>query len=456
MRIHLIALGGSVMHNLALALAQNGHQVSGSDDEIYDPARTNLQKAGLLPDYQGWNPYMIINELDAVIVGMHARKDNPELIRAIEKNIPVYSFPSFIGQHSQDKKRLVVAGSHGKTTTTSMIMHVLKYLQWDFDYLVGAQLDGFDTMVRLSNAPIIVLEGDEYLSSPLDTRPKFFHYDPDILIITGIAWDHINVFPTFDNYRQQFEQLILSLKADAKLIWYQPDIELQEITSRRPPEVQSIPYHAFPFEVRDGKTTIMPEDHPPVEVSTIGQHNVENMMAAYLACKELGVKAEEFLEAISQFRGAARRLQLLAQTDTQAVFLDFAHAPSKVNATTKAVKAQYPGRKLIACLELHTFSSLNPAFISLYAGTLDEANTAIVFYSEHTLEMKKLPPLSEKMVKNHFKREDLQVFTNKKDLEAFIDNVKDWNNTNLLFMSSGRFQGMDVKQIAERICSEQV
>lgn len=440
MRIHLIAMGGAVMHNLALALQKNGHIVTGSDDEIYNPAKDRLEKAGLLPKAYGWFPEKITNSLDLVILGMHARADNPELKLAQEIGIPVMSFPAFIYSHAKEKLRIVVAGSHGKTTTTSMIMHVLRHAGRSFDYLVGAQLAGFDTMVQLSDAPIMVIEGDEYLSSPIDRRPKFLHYRPQIAIVTGVAWDHINVFPTYEEYCHQFALLLSHLADGGQVFYYGHDKDLSDIVNRSGSKAQA--YEAVPHEIINGqisaKTVI--GDQP---LQVFGDHNLANLSAARLACLAVGITEAQFWEAATHFKGAAKRLQNLVSGERFSAWLDFAHAPSKAKATVDAVRKLQPNRRLVACLELHTFSSLNKDFLPLYKNTLEAADVAAVFYSPHTLEMKKMPPISPTEIQLAFGKEGLLVFTEKDDLARFLKD-QNFDNANLLLMSSGNFGGMDI------------
>jgi UDP-N-acetylmuramate: L-alanyl-gamma-D-glutamyl-meso-diaminopimelate ligase len=448
MKIHLTAIGGAAMHNIALALHQNGHHITGSDDEIYNPAKDRLAKAGILPAKYGWFPEKITADLDCVILGMHARKDNPELLRAQELGVKIYSYPEFIYQHSKDKKRVVIAGSHGKTTTTSMIMHVLQYWKRDFDYLVGAMLEGFDTMVRLSDAPVMIIEGDEYLSSPIDLVPKIHHYKPDVAIITGIAWDHMNVFPTFENYIEQFTIFIKTINPKGALFYYEKDEHLVKIAQNAPCRAQS--YTNFDNTVKRQKTYIKTAKGDTIPLSVFGDHNLANMKAAYLACTEIGVSDADFFEAIQSFKGAAKRLQILHRTKNAVAYLDFAHAPSKVKATMQAVKAQFPTRKLLACLELHTYSSLNKSFLPQYAGAMDPADQAIVFFNEHTLAMKKMPPLSIEEVKTFFNNANLLVFTDNQLLKDFL-HKQSFNNQNLLLMTSGTFVGLDLKGLATEL-----
>jgi UDP-N-acetylmuramate: L-alanyl-gamma-D-glutamyl-meso-diaminopimelate ligase len=448
MRIHLIAIGGAAMHNLAIALNYNHHTVTGSDDEIYNPSKERLRKHGLLPETMGWDPDRISKDIDVIILGMHARKNNPELKKAKKLGLKIYSYPEFLFQHAKDKQRVVIAGSHGKTTTTSIILHVLKSNKVDFDYLVGAQVDGFDSMVRLSDAPVIVLEGDEYLSSPIDRRPKILHYKPHVTVITGIAWDHINVFPTFENYKSQFAKYIRTIEKDGTLFFYKNDEHLNDILQKiKKPKFEVETYEAFESTLKDGKSIILNEKGKPVALGIFGKHNLENLRAAYLVCKKIGVTDSQFFKTIKSFKGAAKRLQLLKKTKTCLAYLDFAHAPSKVEATIKALKAQHPKRKLIACLELHTFSSLNKNFLTEYARTMNAADKAVVYFSEHTLEMKKLPPISTEEVKAAFDHPNIEVVTDNAKVLSILKRFK-WENKNLAMMTSGTFGGLDLKKEA--------
>ncbi len=452
MRIHFISIGGAVMHNLALSLHESGHQVTGSDDEIYNPSRDRLAKQGLLPAQMGWFPDHITQAIDLCILGMHARKDNPELQKALALNIPIYSYPAYIYEHSKNKKRIVVAGSHGKTTTTSMIMHVLRYHGVDFDYLVGAQIEGFELMARLSNAPIIVMEGDEYPASAIDLRPKIHHYRPHIAIITGVAWDHINVFPTFEEYVYQFEQFIDMVEPDGRLIYAQEDPHLQALVARKyHRDTTFLPYKAFDATIqKNGQTILIGANKQQVPLQIFGAHNLSNLKAAFLACTAVGITEAQFLEAIGSFKGAAKRLQLLKKEVHFLAYLDFAHAPSKVQATVKAFKMQYPERQLIACLELHTFSSLNKTFLPEYAHTMDAADVAMVFFSPHTLEMKRLAPISKEEVARYFEHPNIQVFTDTLDFQKALNNIA-WKGSNLLLMSSGTFGGMKYQEFANTL-----
>lgn len=450
MNIHFIAVGGSAMHNLALALHKKGYHVSGSDDEIFEPSRSRLAQAGILPAQWGWFPEKVTKKLDAVILGMHAREDNPELIKAQELGLKIYSYPEYLYEQTKDKKRVIVGGSHGKTTTTSMIMHVLKNCGIEFDYMAGALLEGFDTMVHLSNeSKVAVFEGDEYLSSPIDMSPKFHHYYPDIAILTGIAWDHMNVFPTFENYVEQFAIFIDKITPGGSLIYFNEDENIRQITNRGDSSVKRIPYTAFPHIVRDGKTYLLSSGRETA-IKIFGLHNMQNIAAAYQACKELGINEASFLKAIATYEGAAKRLQKIAETKQAVAYLDFAHSPSKLKATVEAVRQQYPGRKLIACMELHTFSSLNADFLPQYKGAMQDADTAIVFFDPEVVKHKRLPEITPEDVKKGFGNDKLSVFT---DNSLLIDTLarEDYSNTVLLIMTSGNFSGVDIKETIQRL-----
>jgi UDP-N-acetylmuramate: L-alanyl-gamma-D-glutamyl-meso-diaminopimelate ligase len=442
MRVHFISIGGAVMHNLALALHHKGFTVTGSDDEIYEPARSRLAQAGILPATIGWNPAAITPALDAIVLGMHARKDNPELIRAQELGLTIYSFPEYMYEQTRDKKRIVIGGSHGKTSTTAMILFVLNYFNMDFDYLVGSLIDGFDTMVGLSpTSQTAVFEGDEYLNSALDPRPKFHIYKADIGIITGIAWDHINVFPTYEQYVEQFRIFIRELPASGALIYCADDPEVKRVSEETPCNARLIPYTTPEFRVEAGITYIL-VNGTEIALKVFGKHNLQNMMAAKYACIEAGVSEEQFFEAIRHFKGTAKRLETLRETADSVTYRDFAHAPSKLKATVNAVKQLYPERKLIAAYELHTFSSLNKAFLPQYHGSMAEADIKAVLFSKHALEMKKMPMLDEAEVAAGF-GDGVKVFTDKDLLHAYIKEHFT-GKENLLLMSSGTFDGMDL------------
>jgi UDP-N-acetylmuramate: L-alanyl-gamma-D-glutamyl-meso-diaminopimelate ligase len=450
MNIHFISIGGSVMHQLAIALKRKEYAISGSDDEIFEPARSNLEKEGILPDVTGWFPDRITSSLDAVILGMHAKEDNPELKCAKELNIPIYSFPEYIFKESTGKRRVVVGGSHGKTTTTAMIMHVLRQAGQKFDYLVGARLEGFDQSVNITDAPVIVCEGDEYPASAIEKRPKFHFLFPHIAVLTGIAWDHINVFPTFENYLEQFRIFIGKIEAGGILIYNEGDAILKKLVEEnRREDVNYQPYDVPQHAIENNQTTITIEgESAPLKV--FGNHNLLNLHAAWLVCKQLNIPAQLFVKAIASFTGAAKRLELLAQNNSMIVYRDFAHAPSKVKATIEAVKAQYPGKKLYAILELHTYSSLNEAFMQEYNGVMEKADEAVVFYSRHALELKRLPVLEMNVVKQGFGQQNLQVFNNREELETFLA-THPYDNSIVLLMSSGNYDGLDLESFSKKV-----
>ena len=450
MRVHFISIGGSVMHQLAIALHRKGYQVTGTDDEIFEPAKSNLAQEGLLPAEIGWQPDLITQKLDAVILGMHAKNDNPEIQKAKDLGLKIYSFPEYIYHESQTKKRVVVGGSHGKTTTTSMIMHVLRHLGKDFDYLVGARLDGFDQSVNITDAPVIICEGDEYPASAIERKPKFHFLFPHVAILTGIAWDHINVFPTFEFYLEQFVIFINKIEKNGLLIYNESDPVLQKlVVENLRDDIRYQPYGVPEHSITNGKTQVTIENASgPLRV--FGNHNLMNLQAAYYACKELGVSAADFVNAIASFTGAAKRLELLASNETTNVYRDFAHAPSKVKATIEAVKQQYPDRKLIGILELHTYSSLNEQFMLEYKGAVDKADAAVVFYSKHALELKRMPDLPTEKVIAGFAKPGLLVFTDKNELWNWLQN-QSYQQSNLVLMSSGNYDGLDMLTFAKQI-----
>ena len=450
MRVHFIAIGGSAMHNLAIALHKKGYQVSGSDDEIFEPSKSRLQQHGLLPERQGWDPEKISSQLDAIILGMHARADNPELKRALDLGLKVYSYPEYLYSQTENKTRAVIGGSHGKTTVTSMVMHACRQTQKAFDFMVGAQLEGFDTMVSLSaDAPIAIFEGDEYLSSPIDMRPKFLWYKPQIAILTGVAWDHINVFPTFEGYVNQFRLFAQSIPDGGTLIYYAGDEHLRIIAQEQQHRIHTLSYEGLPFITQQGVTQIQWQGNTyPTQV--FGAHNLQNIHAAMLMCEKLGISHHDFLTSMSSFAGAARRLQVLANNSESTVFLDFAHSPSKLKATTQAVRAQYPDRELIACMELHTFSSLNKAFLPQYKHSMQEAHRAFVYFSPEVVKHKRLEPFTVEEVSSAFDQPGLEVHTNSQQLFDQLG-AMNWKNKNLLIMTSGNFDGIDIKQFVENL-----
>jgi UDP-N-acetylmuramate: L-alanyl-gamma-D-glutamyl-meso-diaminopimelate ligase len=453
MNIHFISIGGSVMHQLAIALHNKGYQITGSDDEIFEPAKSNLQAAGMLPKETGWFESNIHEGLDAVILGMHARADNPELIKAISLGLTVYSFPEYIYQESKSKTRVVVGGSHGKTTTTSMIMHVLQNAGSHFDFLVGAKLPGFNQSVHVSDAPVIICEGDEYPASAVERRPKFHFLFPQVAIITGIAWDHINVFPTFEIYLEQFRIFISKIESGGVLIYNAADDVLNKLVhENKRTDIRFQPYHVPAYHIENGLTKVQWQG-AETALKVFGEHNLLNMEAARYACAELGVSTTAFAQAIAGFTGASKRLEILLENETTTVFRDFAHAPSKVKATIQAVKQQFPERKLIALLELHTYSSLNAQFMPHYAHALDAAQVACVYYSNHALEIKKMPPLSESDVLQGFQHPNLSVMNRPEDLLAWMQQLK-VENASVLLMSSGNFEGLDVADIFNQLMQQ--
>ena len=448
MRIHFIAIGGSAMHNLAIALHYKGEDISGSDDEIFDPSKSRLAAHGLLPEQFGWFEDNISTDIDAVILGMHAKSDNIELLRAIELGLTIYSYPEFLYEHSKNKTRVVIGGSHGKTTITSMILHVMHYHDKQVDYMVGAQLEGFDTMVHLTkDNDFIVLEGDEYLSSAIDRRPKFHLYKPNIALLSGIAWDHINVFPTFDNYVEQFRVFLSQITHGGAIVYNQEDTQVKQVVEATQNQIKKYPYQTPEYTVENGDTLLETQDGPmPIEI--FGRHNLNNLEGARWICQLMGVQQEDFYEAIATFTGASKRLEKIAEGKSSIAYKDFAHSPSKVMATTQALKTQYPERSLLACLELHTYSSLNPEFLSQYKGALDSADKAIVFYSPKAVKIKKLDAVSSAQIIEAFEREDLLVFTQP---DAFQDYLldQDFTNASLLLMSSGNYGGLDFEKVEE-------
>ncbi len=448
MNIHFISIGGSAMHNLALALQAKGDTITGSDDAIFEPSKSRLEANGLLPDSMGWYPEKIHSGLDAIILGMHAKADNPELIKAQELNITIYSYPEFLYEHAKNKTRVVIGGSHGKTTITSMILHALKYHGVEVDFMVGAQLDGFDRMVHLTDEnEVIILEGDEYLSSPIDLRPKFHLYKANIALLSGIAWDHINVFPTFENYVEQFSTFVNTMVKGGMMVYNQEDEVVKRVVEETTNQIKKYPYKTPEYTIENGATILdTVEGEIPLEI--FGEHNLQNLEGARAICFHLGIGEEEFYEAIADFKGASKRLEKIAENDETVVYKDFAHSPSKVGATTKAVREQYPNRKLLACLELHTYSSLNEDFLKEYEGTLEGADEAVVFYSPHAVKIKQLKEVSEEQIANAFKRDDLIIYTEPKAFKKYLfeQNLKD---TALLLMSSGNYGGLDFEELKE-------
>ena len=446
MNIHFIAIGGSAMHNLAIALHNKGYQVTGSDDTIHDPSKSRLEKKGLLPKEFGWFPEKITEQLDVIILGMHAKKDNPELLQAQDMGLKIYSYPEFLYEQSKDKTRVVIGGSHGKTTITSMILHVLDYNDMEVDYMVGAQLEGFETMVHLTKEnEFMVLEGDEYLSSPIDRRPKFHLYKPNIALLSGIAWDHINVFPTFEGYVNQFRIFTDSLTDGGIMVYNEEDAILKEVVESSSNSIKKYEYSTPAYQIEDGVTYIdTPDGLMPLEI--FGDHNLQNLAGAKWVCQHMGIDEEDFYEAIASFKGASKRLEKIAESSETVIYKDFAHSPSKVKATTEAVKKQYAQRDVIACLELHTYSSLNAAFLAEYNGALDKADKAVVFYSPHAVKIKQLDSVSEEQISNAFQRDDLIIFTNPAEFKEFLFS-QNLHQSAVVLMSSGNYGGLDFEEV---------
>ena len=448
MRTHFIAIGGAAMHNLALALHNKGYQVTGSDDAIFEPSKSRLEKKGLLPKGMGWFPEKITTDIEAIILGMHAKADNPELLKAQELGLKIYSYPEFLYEQSKNKTRVVIGGSHGKTTITSMILHVMHYHNIDVDYMVGAQLEGFDTMVHLTHEnDFIVLEGDEYLSSPIDRRPKFHLYQPNIALLSGIAWDHINVFPTFENYVEQFEIFVNQITKGGILVYNEEDETVKKVAETTTNTIRRLPYITPSYSVEDG-TTLLDTPEGPMPIEVFGAHNLNNLAGAKWICQNMGVDEADFYEAIASFKGASKRLEKIAEGKGKVAYKDFAHSPSKVSATTKAVKNQYPDRKLIACLELHTYSSLNAEFLKEYQGALDAADIAVVFYSPDAVKIKQLEEVTYDQIAQSFQRDDLIIYTNPADFKNFLFS-QNFDNSALLLMSSGNYGGLNFDEVKE-------
>ncbi len=450
MKIHFIAIGGSAMHNLALALQHQGNQISGSDDVIFEPSKSRLLEQGLLPEKIGWYPDKINTTLDAVILGMHAKPDNPELIRAQEMKLPIYSYPEFIYEQSKNKTRVVIGGSHGKTTITSMILHVMHYFEKEVNYMVGAQLEGFDRMVHLTEEnDFIVLEGDEYLSSPIDPRPKFHLYQPNIALLSGIAWDHINVFPTKENYVKQFQIFVDSIVKGGSITYNAEDDQVKAVVEASDNTIRRFPYGTPMHFVQNGDTFLETEEGlMPVEV--FGKHNLNNLAGAKWICQQMGVDEDDFYQAISSFKGAAKRLEKIAEGKGTVAFKDFAHAPSKVKATTDAVKERFSDRRVVACLELHTYSSLNAEFLKEYRGALDAADVAVVFYSPEAIKIKRLEAVTESQIKEAFQNPGITIFTDPEVFQDFLY-TQDFENTALLLMSSGNYGGLDFDKLKAKL-----
>jgi UDP-N-acetylmuramate: L-alanyl-gamma-D-glutamyl-meso-diaminopimelate ligase len=449
MNIHFISIGGTVMHNLAIALHQKGHTVTGSDEEIYEPSRSRLKMHGLLPE-EGWDPDRIHAGLDAVILGMNARKNNRELKKAQELGIKIYSFPEYLYEQSQNKKRIVIGGSHGKTTITAMVMHVLNENGMNYDYLVSSGITCFDSVVRLSDdAPFIILEGDEYLSSAIDRTPTFHQYHPHMTLLSGIAWDHMNVFPTFESYKKQFHKFLRIATGGGKVFFYDGDPVLGEVVDRSHWSLLKIPYGEHPFRVEDERF-VLKTKYGSVPLNVIGRHNMQNIMGAMMICRDLGVEDHRFYSAIQNFKGIDKRQQLLANGGSRSVFLDYAQAPPAIEATVSAFRETYRDQKLVTCLELHSYSSLNMEYMPLYNGSLKEADRAMVYYNPSVVKQKRLPEPSPQEIRRHFGKEELEVYNDSAQLEHDLKNLEE-NTCILLLMTSGTFSGMDLHELANEV-----
>ena len=450
MRIHFIAIGGSAMHSLAIALAGKGFIITGSDDTIFEPSKSRLEEMGILPQETGWFASNITTDLDAVILGMHAKADNPELLKAKELGLKIYSYPEFIFEQAKNKTRVVIGGSHGKTSITSMILHVMHYHDKSIDYMVGASLEGIGNPVHLTEEnDFIVIEGDEYLSSPLDRRPKFHLYQPNIALLSGIAWDHINVFPTYENYVDQFRIFVDSIVNGGILVYNEEDAEVKKLAEETENPIRKHPYHTPEYHTEDEHTILeAPEGELPLEI--FGRHNLNNLAGAKWICQHMGIDEDDFYEAIASFKGASKRLEKIAETESSVIFKDFAHSPSKVKATTAAVKEQYPSRKVVACLELHTYSSLNSEFLKEYKNSLEKADEALVFYSPEAVATKRLDAVSADQILNAFDKKGLKVFVQPDEFKSEL-NTTDLSNSVLLMMSSGNYGGLDLDELKSMI-----
>ncbi len=453
MKVHFIAIAGSAMHNLAIALKKKGYIVTGSDDEIFSPAKERLAHYGILPEELGWHTDRITKDLDCVILGMHAKEDNPELIKAKQEGIKIYSYPEFLYEMSKDKIRIVIGGSHGKTTTTAMILHAFRSKGIDTDYMVGALLKGFDVMVKISNeSKYMVLEGDEYLTSPIDRRPKFHLYKPNIAVITGIEWDHVNVFPTFETYKEQFSIFVDKIEKNGTLIYCNQDPNVVQVANNARQDIETIPYECLSYKIVDGTTYVIYKNKE-YKLQIFGHHNLMNMNAGMQVCKKVGITNEEFLSAMESFEGASKRLEILKKTPTFIMFKDFAHSPSKLKATINAVKEQYPTFRLIAVMELHTYSSLTQDFLKQYKDTMQLADKAIVYFNRHALELKRLPDLDKQVIYESFDKEGLVVTDSKEELKNILEK-ENYKNTCLLMSSSGNFDGLDLSALGTNLIKE--
>ncbi len=450
MKIHFISIGGTVMHNLAIALHRKGYTVTGSDSEILEPARSCLLEHGLLPDKTGWDPDRIHEGLDAVILGLNARNQNKELLKARELGIKIYSFPEYLYEHSKNKKRVVIGGSHGKSTITAMVMHVLKENGVNFDYMVSSMTNCFDTLVKLSDdAPFIIIEGDEYLSSPIDRTPKFHRYNPHMTLLSGISWDHMDAFRTFENYKKQFRKFLRIATGGGKVFYFDDDPVLGDVVDKSHWSLLKIPYGEHPHRV-EGKQFFLETKESSVPLRIFGRHNMQNISGALCLCKDLGISDQQFYKAIQSFIGPEKRQQLLANGNNKAVYLDYAHAPTSVEATINAFRETYQKHSLVTCLELHTYSSLNKEYLPLYKGSLEKADRAFVYYNPKVLRSKRLPAIEPEELKDYFGKEDLNIYTDAGQMEEDLKNLGE-NTCVLLLMTSGNFSGLDLHHLAQEV-----
>ena len=450
MQLHFIAIGGSAMHSLALAMHRLGHRVTGSDDAIFDPSKTKLEQANLLPDTLGWHPEKLNNEIDVVVLGMHAKADNPELIMAQALGLKIQSYPEFLASMCKEKSTVVVAGSHGKTTITAMVLHVLNYHGVSTDFMIGAPVPAVTETLSISDEnDFILLEGDEYLSSAIDSQPKFLWYKPEIALISGIAWDHVNVFPTFEDYISQFEKFIYSIVEGGVLFYNEEDKELKSLVENCSHPVKKIPY-GTPEHTLDNGITYLNTSEGSLPLSVFGTHNLMNLAGARWISQLMGVDVSDFYEAIPSFTGAAKRMERLAKGKTAILFKDFAHAPSKVSASAKAVKSQFSRHKIKVCLELHTYSSLDATFIKQYKDSLTAADEAIVFYDPEALKIKNRAPIDPDAIKKAFNHSSIVVITEAKVLQKELFE-QEYVNYVLVMMSSGNFGDLDWEKLKQVI-----
>jgi len=448
--VHFIAIGGSVMHNLALALKKMGMRISGSDDEIYEPAAGKLKSGGIEANI-GWQPEKMDASIDLVVLGMHAKADNPELAKAKSLKLPIVSFPDFIRRWSANQQRIVIGGSHGKSSITALAMHVLNQLNKKFDYLIGAEVEGFSLTVSLSDAPIIIIEGDEYLASKLDPVAKFLKYDHHIGLISGIAWDHKNVFPSFEDYTQQFEQFADKTPKAGSIIYNEKDLLAKKIGEKEREDVRKVPYGVHDAVIKNGVTYLKTKDYGEVKISVFGDHNLENIGAVLALVKLLGIEEKAFYQAVQTFTGAKKRLEIVKQQGNDKLFKDYAHSPSKLEATTTALKKQFADSKVVVAYELHTFSSLNKEFIKEYKNTLSKADEAFIFINPHNIKNSHTDDLTTTEIQEAFNNTELTLFTDKHKLVEAMKKAKTTEKNIFALLSSGNFDGLDIEEVSHKL-----